>query len=96
MTEQDYTAQLPLPASAPTRTGHDGLTRIEEAPRMSSNTSIGRGPGSGGNENHDGDPTKTTLGETVSQERPAGAEPVVDKDAIEKAHPDGKPHKPGK
>lgn len=75
------------------------------------NTSIGRGPANGGNENHDGDATKTTLGETVSQERPAGAEPLVDKDAIEKAYPDGpnveaspweldaargEPHKPGK
>jgi hypothetical protein len=75
------------------------------------NTSIGRGPAKGGNENHDGDATKTTLGETVSQERPAGAEPLVDKDAIEKAYPDGpnveaspweldaargEPHKPGK
>lgn len=76
---------------------------------MSTNTSIGRGPASGGNENHDADPTHTTLGETVGQERPAGAV-VVDKDAVEKAYPDGpnvesspweldaargKPHKPG-
>ena len=37
-----------------------------------SNTSVGRGPASGGNENHDGDPSNTTLGETVKQERPAG------------------------
>jgi hypothetical protein len=37
-----------------------------------SNTSIGRGPASGGNENHDGDPRQTTLGEAVEQERPAG------------------------
>jgi len=36
------------------------------------NTSIGRGPASGGNENHDGDPRKTTLGEAVKQEPPAG------------------------
>lgn len=36
------------------------------------NTSIGRGPSSGGNENHDGDPTRSTLGETVGQEAPAG------------------------
>jgi hypothetical protein len=42
-----------------------------------SNTSIGRGPASGGNENHDGDPTHTTLGEAVKQEPPAGNE-VVD------------------
>ena len=39
-----------------------------------SNTSIGRGPASGGNENHDGDPRHTTLGETVQQEPPAGNE----------------------
>jgi hypothetical protein len=44
---------------------------------MSSNTSIGRGPASGGNENHDGDPLKKTLGETVRQEPPAGNE-VID------------------
>ena len=47
----------------------------------SSNTSIGRGPASGGNENHDGDATKKTMGETVGQERPAGAGSVVDKAA---------------
>ena len=41
-----------------------------------SNTSIGRGPASGGNENHDGDPLRTTLGETVGQEAPAGGELV--------------------
>jgi hypothetical protein len=39
----------------------------------SSNTSIGRGPASGGNENHDGDPRHTTMGEAVQQERPAGS-----------------------
>jgi hypothetical protein len=40
---------------------------------MSANsTSIGRGPASGGNENHDADPTRKTLGETVGQEAPAG------------------------
>ena len=38
-----------------------------------SNTSIGRGPASGGNENHDGDPSHKTLGEAVQQERPAGS-----------------------
>jgi hypothetical protein len=43
---------------------------------MSTNTSIGRGPASGGNENHDGDPTRTTLGETVGQEAPAGSDAV--------------------
>ena len=75
---------------------------------MNTTTSIGRGPASGGNENHDSDPTKTTLGETVGQESPAGAV-IVDKDAIDKRYPDGpnveaspweldaargKPHKP--
>lgn len=39
-----------------------------------SSTSIGRGPASGGNENHDGDPLHTTLGETVQQEAPAGSD----------------------
>jgi hypothetical protein len=39
---------------------------------MTSNTSIGRGPASGGNENHDGDPCHKTLGEAVKQEPPAG------------------------
>ncbi len=38
-----------------------------------SSTSIGRGPASGGNENHDGDPLHTTLGESVKQEPPAGS-----------------------
>lgn len=37
-----------------------------------SNTSIGRGPASGGNENHDSDPRHKTLGEGVGQEPPAG------------------------
>ena len=39
---------------------------------MSINTSVGRGPAHGGNENHDGDPLNTTFGETVKQEPPAG------------------------
>lgn len=65
---------------------------------MTSNTSIGRGPASGGNENHDGDPTNKTLGEKVGQEQPAGAESVVDKAApdlsearkkAEERYPDG-------
>jgi hypothetical protein len=74
----------------------------------STNTSIGRGPASGGNENHDSDPTRKTLGETVGQEAPAGAA-VPTKDEIDKRFPDGpnveaspweldaargKPHKP--
>jgi len=40
---------------------------------MSTNTSIGRGPASGGNENHDGDALNKTMGETVGQESPAGS-----------------------
>jgi hypothetical protein len=36
------------------------------------NSSIGRGPAFGGNENHDGDPQHKTLGETVEQEPPSG------------------------
>lgn len=47
-----------------------------------SNTSIGRGPASGGNENHDGDPLHTTLGESVEQEPPAG------NDVLDEAAPD--------
>jgi hypothetical protein len=42
------------------------------------NTSVGRGPARGGNENHDADPTHTTLGEEVNQEAPAGNELVDD------------------
>jgi hypothetical protein len=45
---------------------------------MSTDTSVGRGPASGGNENHDGDPRKTTLGETVGQEPAAGGTVVED------------------
>jgi hypothetical protein len=65
---------------------------------MNTNTSIGRGPAAGGNENHDSDPTSKTLGEKVGQEPPAGAESVVDKAApdlrdakakIDEAFPDG-------
>ena len=39
---------------------------------MNTSTSVGRGPASGGNENHDGDPMHTTMGEAVKQEPPAG------------------------
>lgn len=42
-----------------------------------SNTSIGAGEFQGGNENHDGDPRHTTLGEDAPPgEPPAGAEAV--------------------
>lgn len=47
-----------------------------------SSTSVGRGPASGGNENHDGDPRNTTMGETVKQEPPAGAE-LIDQAAAD-------------
>jgi hypothetical protein len=63
--------------------------------RVMSNTSIGRGPASGGNENHDGDPLNKTLGEKVRQEPPAGNE------LIDEAAPDvpagvqGAKRKPG-
>ncbi len=45
---------------------------------MSSNTGVGRGPASGGNENHDGDPRSKTMGEKVGQEAPAGNDLVDD------------------
>ncbi len=48
---------------------------------MSNNTSVGRGPASGGNENHDGDPRNTTFGENVGQEPPAGND-LIDEAAI--------------
>jgi hypothetical protein len=53
-----------------------------------SNTSIGRGPASGGNENHDGDPQHTTLGESVKQEAPAGNELPAGNDLIDEKAPD--------
>lgn len=62
-----------------------------------SNTSIGRGPASGGNENHDGDPAHKTLGEAVTQEPPAGSE----NELLDGGAPDvpagvpGSPPKPG-
>lgn len=40
-----------------------------------SGINAGRGPAHGGNENHDGDPTHTTLGEGASNDQaPAGAD----------------------
>ena len=51
---------------------------------MSNSTSIGRGPAHGGNENHDGDPRHTTLGEAVKQEPPAGNE----NDLLDQAAPE--------
>ncbi|MBA2963154.1 MULTISPECIES: hypothetical protein [Ramlibacter] len=61
-----------------------------------SGTSIGRGPAHGSNENHDGDPTHTTMGEGASQDdAPAG------NDLLGQAAPDmpagvkGGPARPG-
>ena len=48
-----------------------------------SNTSIGRGPAHGNNENHDGDPTHATFGEAASQD-----DPPVGNDLLDKAAPD--------
>ena len=59
-----------------------------------SNTSIGRGPASGGNENHDGDPRKTTLGEAVKQEPPAGNE--IEPPATESSGQGRSPEQSGK
>jgi hypothetical protein len=42
--------------------------------KLMSGISIGRGPASGGNENHGADPSQKTLGEDVGQEPPAGNE----------------------
>jgi hypothetical protein len=58
-------------------------------------TSIGRGPASGGNENHGADPTHKTLGEDVKQEPPAGSA-VADQSApdVPAGVPGAKP-KPG-
>ena len=46
-----------------------------------SSTSIGRGPASGGNENHEANPVHTTLGEEVKQEPPAGNRNELDETA---------------
>lgn len=45
---------------------------------MSSNTSIGRGPAHGSNENHDGDPLHKTLGEATSQDALAAGSDLID------------------
>jgi hypothetical protein len=44
-------------------------------------TSIGRGPASGGNENHEANPVHTTMGEEVKQEPPAGNRNELDEPA---------------
>ncbi|NPC54088.1 hypothetical protein [Caenimonas soli] len=46
----------------------------------SSNTSVGRGPAHGGNENHDGDPLNKTFGETVKEEPPAGNDLILEQE----------------
>ena len=60
-----------------------------------STTSVGRGPASGGNENHDGDPRKTTMGEAVKQEPPAGNDLVGEVGIEVPAGVPGSKHKPG-
>jgi hypothetical protein len=45
---------------------------------MSKETSIGRGPAHGSNENHDGDPRHTTMGESVSQDEPPVGNELLD------------------
>ena len=62
---------------------------------MSSNTSIGRGPAHGGNENHDGDPLNKTLGEKAGQEPPAGSELIDDAGPDVPAGVPGAKAKPG-
>ena len=57
---------------------------------MSNSTSIGRGPAHGSNENHDGDPRHTTLGEAASQEdAPVGSE--LDAAVPDEPVPGGRP-----
>lgn len=48
---------------------------------MSNDTSIGRGPAHGSNENHDGDPRNTTLGEAVSPDEPPAGNELIDEAA---------------
>jgi hypothetical protein len=62
---------------------------------MSSNTSVGRGPAAGGNENHDGDPLSKTMGESVKQEPPAGNSLVDDASIAVPAGVPGSEPKPG-
>jgi len=64
---------------------------------MSTSTSVGRGPASGGNENHDGDALHKTLGETVKSEPPAGST-AANGDVIEAPRTEEavKPLAPGK
>lgn len=50
---------------------------------MSTNTSIGRGPAHGSNENHDGDPRHKTLGEAASPDDPPVGNELIDQAAPE-------------
>lgn len=61
---------------------------------MGTNTSVGRGPAHGGNENHDGDPLNKTFGETVKQEPPAGNDLIVEEE--ERQVRSDKPSEPSK
>lgn len=61
-----------------------------------SNTSIGAGEFQGGNENHDGDPRNTTLGEKApAEEPPAGAELIGEAAPEVPAGVPGSPARPG-
>ncbi len=59
-----------------------------------SSTSIGRGPAHGGNENHDGDPRHTTLGEAAPAQEPPVGNDLVDQAAPQVPVPGGRA-KPG-
>jgi hypothetical protein len=59
-----------------------------------STSSIGRGPASGGNENHRGDPLDKTMGESVGQEPPAGND-LTDAAAPDMPAVEGAQAKPG-
>jgi hypothetical protein len=60
------------------------------------NTSIGRGPAHGSNENHDGDPTNKTLGEGANEaEAPAGSDVLDDAGPDVPAGVEGAKAKPG-
>jgi hypothetical protein len=60
---------------------------------MGTNTSVGRGPAHGGNENHDGDPLNKTFGETVKQEPPAGNDLIVEEERQARLDKPGDPAK---
>jgi hypothetical protein len=77
VTAQAYTALSRQPASRATWAAQNFGNESTGAP-MSSNTSVGRGPAHGSNENHDGDPRNKTLGEKVSQDEPPMGNNIVD------------------